>query len=71
MYNSVQSDKHIFAQCIVQSDKHILAQCIVQSDKHIFAQCIVQSDKHIVKIIQPAARPPFTSYNSSSHNAYI
>ena len=25
----------------------------------------------IVKIIEPEAGPPFTSYNSSSHNAYI
>ena len=25
----------------------------------------------IVKIIEPEAGPPFTSYNSSSHNAYV
>ena len=26
---------------------------------------------NIVKIIEPEAGPPFTSYNSSSHNAYV
>ena len=25
----------------------------------------------IIKIIEPEAGPPFTSYNSSSHNAYV
>ena len=25
----------------------------------------------IPKIIEPEAGPPFTSYNSSSHNAYV